>query len=282
MVTVAVFLLFPLVMSGPLVAEGLPWSDALFEAISGMTTTGLSTLGSLEGRSQTFLLARAWMQWVGGLGFVVLSLALIFDPEAGIRPLDAGMLEPSNVVCSLRLHARRALGVYLALTGLGVVTLALLGAKSFDAIVDTLAAVSTGGFAPRDASLVGRSVGYERVVTRIDDEEFEHVAIELGLSDTVIPARTIGRFLADLETSGALKGDARILLAAAREEEEGPLAALALPEKARVSHLYRDGALLFPGPGFEIKKGDELVVVTHRPHVEELRKRWAPRPEGQG
>lgn len=139
------------------------------------------------------------------------------------------------------------------------------------------------------ASLVGRSVGYERVVTRIDDEEFEHVAIELGLSDTVIPARTIGRFLADLveghdtlEISGALKGDARVFLAVAREEDEGPLAELSLPEKARVSHLYRDGALLFPEPDLAIKKGDELVVVTHRRNLEELRERWALRPEAEG
>ena len=66
------------------------------------------------------------------------------------------------------------------------------------------------------ASLIGRSVGFTRVITRIDDEEFEHVALELGLTDTIVPARTIGRYLTDvveghdiLELSGAIKGDAR-------------------------------------------------------------------------
>ena len=47
------------------------------------------------------------------------------------------------------------------------------------------------------ASLVGRSLGFERVVTKITDPELEHICIELGLKDTIIPSRTIGRFLAD-------------------------------------------------------------------------------------
>ncbi len=48
------------------------------------------------------------------------------------------------------------------------------------------------------ASLVGRSLGFKRVVTRIEDPELEHICLELGLEDTIIPARTIGRFLADI------------------------------------------------------------------------------------
>ena len=45
------------------------------------------------------------------------------------------------------------------------------------------------------ASLVGRSLGFKRIVTRIEDPELEHICIELGLEDTIIPARTIGRLL---------------------------------------------------------------------------------------
>lgn len=131
------------------------------------------------------------------------------------------------------------------------------------------------------ASLVGRSLGFNRVITRIDDEEFEHVTLELGLVDTVIPARTIGRYLADfveghdiLELTGAIKGDARVFLFAARAEDEGTIAELALPDGARVSHLYREGALLLADADLRLCRGDEVVVVTHRQHLEKLRARW--------
>ena len=133
------------------------------------------------------------------------------------------------------------------------------------------------------ASLVGRSVGFARVVTRIDDEEFEHVTLELGLSDTIIPARTIGRYLADvveghdiLELSGAIKGEARVFLFVAREEDEGTVAELKLPDGARVSHLYRDGELVLADGDLRLRKGDEVVIVSHRKHLENLRSRWAP------
>ncbi|NIQ93815.1 MAG: TrkH family potassium uptake protein, partial [Desulfuromonadales bacterium] len=54
--------------------------DALFETVSAVTTTGLSTLGLVDSRPRTFVFARAWMQWYGGLGIVILSLALVVRP----------------------------------------------------------------------------------------------------------------------------------------------------------------------------------------------------------
>jgi len=132
------------------------------------------------------------------------------------------------------------------------------------------------------ASLVGRSLGFSRVITRIDDEEFEHVTLELGLVDTVIPAHTTGRHLADMvegrdsaELSGAIKGDARVFLFVARPEDEGAIADLGLPAEARVSHLYRDRKLVIVTDDQLLRPGDEVVVVTHRKHLDGLRARWA-------
>lgn len=148
---------------------------------------------------------------------------------------------------------------------------------------DALLALTSNAQTNMIASLVGRSLGFTRVITRIDEEEFEHVALELGLTDTVIPARTIGRHLTDLvegadivELSGAIKGAARVFLFVAREEDEGPVADLGLPAGARVSHLYRKGALVLAGPDVALRKGDEVVVVTHRKHLKALQERWAP------
>jgi trk system potassium uptake protein TrkA len=131
------------------------------------------------------------------------------------------------------------------------------------------------------ASLVGRSLGFARVVTRIDDEEFEHICIELGLEDTVIPARTTGRYLADiaeghdiLELSSAIKGEARVFLFAAGEADEGPVSDLALPAGARVTHLYREGELVFADADTRLERGDEVVVIAQRKDLEALRERW--------
>ncbi|NIQ94799.1 MAG: TrkH family potassium uptake protein, partial [Desulfuromonadales bacterium] len=77
-----VFLAIPLVMTIPMQASGMKFIDALFETVSAATTTGLSTLATVEGRSRAFLFARAWMQWYGGLGIVVLSLGAGCPPRA--------------------------------------------------------------------------------------------------------------------------------------------------------------------------------------------------------
>ncbi len=135
------------------------------------------------------------------------------------------------------------------------------------------------------ASLVGRSLGFARVVTRIKDREFEHICIELGLEDTIIPARTIGRYLADLfegrdplELSTLIRDEARSFSFVAREEDADTVAALALPELSRVICLYRDDKFILPDADTRLKAGDEVVVLTHRKHLEELAQRWTPRP----
>jgi len=156
-VTALAFVLSPLFLSVPLAAQGMAGLDALFEAVSGITTTGLSTLGGVDGRTSTFLFARAWMQWVGGLGFVVLSLALMPAPVGAARQLGNSALEAADMAASVHAHARLVVRIYLALTLGGIAVLFALGAAPFDAVVHTLAAISTGGFAPRDDSLASVS-----------------------------------------------------------------------------------------------------------------------------
>jgi len=154
MVLVAFMFLFtPLVMSFPIMGSGLTFPDALFEAISGSTTTGLSTITGLEGLSRTFLFARAWMQWYGGLGIVVLSLALLFRPGMTAKRFAVTEAKEENLVGGTKAHARRVLVVYAVLTGAGVLLLLVVGVRPFEALLYTMASVSTGGFAPHDASL---------------------------------------------------------------------------------------------------------------------------------
>ncbi|MDD3516903.1 MAG: potassium transporter TrkG [Chromatiales bacterium] len=151
-VVALVFLIDPLLMSFPLAGDRLTAVDALFEAVSAVTTTGLTTVRGLHDASHAFLFTRAWMQWYGGLGIVVLSVALLSGHQMATRRLvDASAGE--GIVTTSRAHARRMLAVYLVLTAAGILLLWLLLGDVENAVLHALAAVSTGGFAPADASL---------------------------------------------------------------------------------------------------------------------------------
>ncbi|MGA7180874.1 MAG: TrkA family potassium uptake protein [Thiobacillaceae bacterium] len=135
------------------------------------------------------------------------------------------------------------------------------------------------------ASLVGKSLGFKRVVTRIEDPEFEHICIGLGLEDTIVPARTIGRYLADmvaghdpLELSAMIKDEARVFSFVVKEEEAGTIDALDLPKDSRVVCCYRDGKFRLPKPGDELQADDEVVLITHSRNVPDLKKHWGPHP----
>ena len=154
MVVIALMLLFtPLVMSYPMMASGLAYADAFFEAVSGVTTTGLSMKATLTGVPPTFLFARAWMEWYGGLGIIILSLAFVVQPGLVAKGLAGLEVDPDDLVGGTRAHTRRVLKVYGVLTILGIIGTLLTGVGLFDAVVYTFAAVSTGSFAPHDGSL---------------------------------------------------------------------------------------------------------------------------------
>jgi trk system potassium uptake protein TrkA len=127
------------------------------------------------------------------------------------------------------------------------------------------------------AALVGRSLGFERVVTKIDDPEFEHICLELGLESTIIPSRTIGRHLADmcegrdpLELSTMIREEARILSFVVRESQQGSIADLDLPAPSRVVCVYRQDKFLLPDENFDLKVDDEVVMITNRDSVEKF------------
>ena len=134
------------------------------------------------------------------------------------------------------------------------------------------------------AALVGRSLGFEQVVTKIEDAEFEHICIELGLKDTIIPTRTIGRYLADmfqgmdlLELSGIIKDEARMFSFVVHEEEQGPAAELELPAECKIIFMYRDHKFMLADGDTKLKEGDQVVLVTHSRNIGALTERWGSR-----
>ncbi|NJN46055.1 MAG: TrkA family potassium uptake protein [Candidatus Competibacteraceae bacterium] len=131
------------------------------------------------------------------------------------------------------------------------------------------------------ASLVGRSLGFPKVVTKVSSEEFEHICIELGLEHTIIPNRAIASYLADmltgqsaLELSAIIKDDARLLSFVARQEDTGLVEDLDLPKGARVICLYRQSVFMLCDAHSRIECDDEVVILTHSTYLKTLRRRW--------
>jgi trk system potassium uptake protein TrkA len=132
------------------------------------------------------------------------------------------------------------------------------------------------------ASLVGRSLGFPKVVTKVSSEEFEHICIELGLEHTIIPNRTIGHYLADmlsgqdtLDTSAMIKNEARLFSFVVQEKDTGPVKDLELPKNARVICLYRDGKFMLTDEDTTIEEDDEVVIITHKDNLSALGERWS-------
>lgn len=164
LVTVALtFLAAGLLMSWPFAAAGIAYVDALFESVSGVTTTGLSTLSTVEGRSPTFLFTRSWLQWYGGLVIVVLAVAIVMEPGAATKRLAASQDDSADLIGSTRARARRIFVIYAGITAAGFLLVWLAGAKPFSALVHVLSAISTGGFSSYDDSLAGVSTRWAQV-----------------------------------------------------------------------------------------------------------------------
>jgi len=135
------------------------------------------------------------------------------------------------------------------------------------------------------SSLVGRSLGFNRVVTSIGDQQFEGICHELGLKDTIIPSRTISRYLEDMvgggenvELSTVIKDDARFFTLIAKEEDAVAATDLKLPAGARVICYYRDGTFSHASEETTFHIDDEIVILTHSKNIPALQERWQPKP----
>jgi trk system potassium uptake protein TrkA len=135
------------------------------------------------------------------------------------------------------------------------------------------------------SSLVGRSLGFKRVVTSIGDPQFEGICHELGLKDTIIPSRTISRYLEDMvgggenvELSTVIKDEARFFTLIAKEEDAVTAKDLKLPADAKVICYYRDGKFSHADEETTFRIGDEVVILTHSKNMPALQERWEPKP----
>ena len=132
-------------------------------------------------------------------------------------------------------------------------------------------------------SLLGRSMGFKKVVTCIQDEDLLPLCNELGLEHAIVPDRTMSQYLENIvrgldtmELSTLLRGNARFFSFIVTKEDKGRLENLDLPEKAKVIYYYRDNDFFFANEDTSLQKDDEVVILTSSKHLTDLRERWHP------
>ena len=145
----------PLLLAVP----GLSFSGAFFEAMSGLTTTGSTVLNGLDQLPPSLNLWRHTLHWIGGLGIIVMALAVL--PLLGVggmqlyKGLAPGAVKDERLAPRITETAKQLWVVYTLITAAGILALRLCHMSWFDAICHAFSAVGLGGFSTHD-----RSIGY--------------------------------------------------------------------------------------------------------------------------
>lgn len=130
--------------------------DALFETMSGFTTTGASVIADVEILSRGMLFWRSLTHWLGGMGIIVLTVALIPSLKiAGLQMFKAEVPGPtkSKVLPRIAQTSRELYKIYLGITVAEIILLKLAGMSWFDSFIHTFGTVATGGFSNKNASI---------------------------------------------------------------------------------------------------------------------------------
>ncbi|SDD93671.1 TrkH family potassium uptake protein [Ruegeria marina] len=156
LLTTLVWVALPIFGAIPFVfgATELRFVDAFFEAMSGLTTTGSTVISGLDGLPRGLLLWRGILQWLGGIGIIV--VAMVFLPELRVGGMQIFRSEGFDTMGKILPRAQEIAGqitvIYVALTVACLTVYAALGMSFFDALVHAMTTLSTGGFSNYDAS----------------------------------------------------------------------------------------------------------------------------------
>ncbi|MDW7727890.1 MAG: TrkH family potassium uptake protein [Candidatus Methanoperedens sp.] len=142
----------------PYLLSGISPIDSLFESMSGFTTTGSTNLTDIESHSRSFLFWRSMTQWLGGMGIIVLVIAIL--PRlaiAGRQMFNSEATGPIKDKLKPRLKdtAQILWGVYVTFTALEIILLKSAGMSLYDAVVHSFSTMASGGFSPNNESIAG-------------------------------------------------------------------------------------------------------------------------------
>ena len=130
--------------------------DAYFESMSGFTTTGATVIAAIEGNPYSILFWRDFIQWLGGMGIIVLVVAIL--PPLGVGGMqlfksEVPGPEPDRLKPKIKDTAKLLWRVYIVISALEVGCLYLSGMSLFDALTNMFGTMATGGFNPRNLSI---------------------------------------------------------------------------------------------------------------------------------
>ncbi len=136
---------------------GLSFVDAVFESLSGLTTTGATVITGIDSLPESVLFYRQQLQWLGGMGIIVLAVAIL--PMLGIggmqlyRAETPGPVKDSKLTPRITETAKALWYIYLSLTVACALSYWLAGMSLFDAVGHSFSTVAIGGFSTHDASI---------------------------------------------------------------------------------------------------------------------------------
>ena len=163
-IVMSLFGALPFVISGEIPS----YVNALFEIVSGFTTTGASILSDVEALSHACLFWRSFSHWIGGMGvFVFLLIVLPLTGGSNMHLMRAESPGPSvgKLVPKVRETAKILYMIYIAMTLIEMVILALGGMSIFEAVTLSFGTAGTGGFGVKNSSIADYSVFCQAVIT---------------------------------------------------------------------------------------------------------------------
>ena len=132
----------------------MPFTDAFFEAMSGLTTTGSTVIVGLDNAPPGILLWRAILQWLGGIGIIIMAMSVLpFLKIGGMQIFQTELSENEKVLPRTAQLASSIGGIYIILTIMCVIAYMFTGLSTFDSIAHAMTTIATGGFSTYDASI---------------------------------------------------------------------------------------------------------------------------------
>ena len=163
-IIMSIFGAIPFVLTGDIPF----YVDALFETISGFTTTGSSILTDVESISKASLFWRSFSHWIGGMGvfvFIMAILPMMGGSTMNLMKAESPGLSVSKLVPHVKDTAKILYGIYIAITICEATILRALGMPLFDSLTTTFGTVGTGGFGIRNDSIAGYSPAIQITIT---------------------------------------------------------------------------------------------------------------------
>jgi len=151
-----------------IISQTIPhFTDALFESVSGFTTTGSSILTDIEALPKSILFWRSLTHWIGGLGIIVLVIIIMPSLKIGSYQLftsESSLRE--KIHPRMKAVGSRLLLIYISLTFIQVILMCIGGMSLYESLCHAFGTVATGGFSPKNTSIAGYSP-YIQYVTMI-------------------------------------------------------------------------------------------------------------------